>query len=369
MSISSAYSTKNTAEEIVSDLQKQLSGNDPRLLILFASPAIDQNALNTLAQSTFSNAHIFGCSTSGEITSGKMLKGSVVAMSLGADIIDDAIIGIMENIKEQPDVAGVFQTFENHFGVSMHDMDVNKYVGLILMDGLSGAEEQIMDSVGDRTNVSFIGGSAGDDLKFECTHVYANGKTYTNAAALILLKMKTPFDIIKTQSFCALKQKLTVTKVGGHGREVLEFDNKPATQAYADALQTSADQVPNFFMSNPVGLVISDDEVFVRSPQRVDGDGIMFYCSIPTGMEVSLLKSTNIIEDTRAALKEKQEQMGNISGVINFNCILRTLELEQEGNTEAFGEIFKDVPTVGFSTYGEAYIGHINQTATMLVIK
>jgi hypothetical protein len=50
-----------------------------------------------------------------------------------------------------------------------------------------------------------------------------------------------------------------------------------------------------------------------------------------------------------------------------FNCILRTLDLKKQDKTEAFGKLFVK-PTIGLSTYGEAYIGHINQTATILAL-
>ncbi len=65
----------------------------------------------------------------------------------------------------------------------------------------------------------------------------------------------------------------------------------------------------------------------------------------------------------------RRRNWAGISGVVNFNCILRTLELGQKGLTEDYGKVFEKVPTVGFSTYGEQYIGHINQTATMLVFR
>ena len=121
-------------------------------------------------------------------------------------------------------------------------------------------------------------------------------------------------------------------------------------------------------MHNPVGLVFEGDP-FVRSPQQFKGDGMVFYCSVKEGMELSLLESTDIIASTRQAIDEKNAEIGGISGIVNFNCILRTLELGQKGLCEEYGKLFADVPTVGFSTYGEEYIGHINQTATMLVFK
>ncbi|MEO0334670.1 MAG: FIST C-terminal domain-containing protein, partial [Bacteroidota bacterium] len=65
----------------------------------------------------------------------------------------------------------------------------------------------------------------------------------------------------------------------------------------------------------------------------------------------------------------RQKQQDNAVGaIINFNCILRTLDLKQQGRTQEYADLFTDTPTVGFSTYGESYIGHINQTATMLLL-
>ena len=49
--------------------------------------------------------------------------------------------------------------------------------------------------------MTIIGGSAGDDLKFASTNVYANGKSYTNAAVLAMIKPGVEFTFIKTQSF------------------------------------------------------------------------------------------------------------------------------------------------------------------------
>jgi hypothetical protein len=95
----------------------------------------------------------------------------------------------------------------------------------------------------------------------------------------------------------------------------------------------------------------------------------VFYCNIKEGMELSILESTDIVSETKASIEKKMKELGSVAGIINFHCILRTLELEQKKQTEAYGQLFSNVPTIGFSTYGEEYIGHINQTSTMLIFK
>lgn len=372
INIKSAYSTKYSEEDAAEDIKYQLTECNAKLLVYFASPDFDQQKLSSLLKEAFINSIVVGCSTAGEIVSGKLLNNSVAAMAINSDIISDAKAEVIDLKNENKSIDEAFNSFEKYFNKSAYTMDAAKYVGIILVDGVSMKEEKIMDLIGNRTNVFFIGGSAGDNFKFKETYVCADGKAYTNAAVLIMMKIseKAEFGIIKTQSFKALDQVLIANKVNKEMREVIEFNNKPASVAYAEAIGvSSAEDVSKYFAAHPVGLPIGDNDIFIRSPLKVNGTSIKFFCNILEGMEVRLLQSTNIIEDTRKALDDKIKEMGRIDGIINFNCIERTLELQKKNLEKGYGEIFKDIPTIGFSTYGEQYIGHLNQTSAMLVFK
>ncbi|WP_023161655.1 FIST signal transduction protein [Clostridium autoethanogenum] len=320
----------------------------------------------------FKDCLVAGCSTSGEIVSGKLLKNSVVAMAFNSNIVSDAKVEVIENMKQGLDVERAFTSLEKYFNESAYTMNTKKFVGIVLIDGVSKKEENIMDLIGNRTNVFFIGGSAGDDYNFRKTYILANGKAYTDSAVIIMLKISdnAEFSIIKTESFKCLDTVLTANKVDESNREVIEFNNKPAIVAYSNAVGAhSIEDAQNYFTINPVGLVIGKNDVFVRSPQQVKGTSMLFYCNILEDTEVRLLQSTNIIEDTKKAIESKISEFGKIDGIINFNCVQRTRELEKKGLEEQYGDIFKGIPTIGFSCYGEEFIGHMNQTATMLVFK
>jgi signal transduction histidine kinase len=370
--IISAYSTRSSEEEIVSEIKTKLNCCSAKLLIFFASSCFNQGRLSRLLQEAFEDCIVIGCSTAGEQADGELLKNSVTAMAISSNIVSDIKIEIIEHLKENLSVEQAFVSFEKHFNESSYSMDVRKYVGMVLVDGESMKEEMLMDLIGNKTNVYFIGGSAGDDLKFTRTYISANGKAYTDSAVLALLKMNdnVKFDIIKTQSFKSLDKKLVANKVNEEKREVIEFNNRPALLEYADSVGApSIEDAPKYFKTNPVGLFVGSNDVFVRSPQQIKGTSILFYCNILEGMEVKLLTSTDIIEDTREALAENIKKSGNIDGIINFDCIERKLILEEKNLERQYGEIFKGIPTIGFATYGEEFIGHVNQTSTMLVFR
>jgi len=115
-------------------------------------------------------------STAGEIISGELLKNSLVVMALNSRIISDAKAEVVENLKDKLSVERAFASFEKYYYESAYRMDAERYVGIVLIDGLCMKEEELMDQIGNRTNVYFIGGSAGDDYKFAETFVCANGR-------------------------------------------------------------------------------------------------------------------------------------------------------------------------------------------------
>lgn len=369
MKVKIAYSKNNNVKEAVEEIKREMGDFAPKTILFFSSPTINPHEISKEMYVAFNQVPTFGCTTSGELISGQMLDNSMVAMAMGEKIVEDCKIEVLENIKEDERVVDkAFASFEQKNGIKMTALDTKKYIGIVLIDGLSSQEEKINERIGDLTNVSFLGGSAGDNQKFERTFVFANGETYTNAAVLALLETNSEFEILKTQSFKSTGKKLVVTKANEKERTVLEFNGNPAKEEFAKAIGKDKDNIEESFSKHPTGLVFEND-FFVRSQMKTDKNDIKFYCSVKEGMELEILSSQDIVEYTERDLKLRQENMGSISAIINFNCILRTIELRNKKQEEAYGKIFKEIPTIGFSTYGESYIGHINQTSVMLLFK
>ena len=184
-----------------------------------------------------------------------------------------------------------------------------------------------------------------------------------------MLEVDVPFSIVKSCSFVSSGRQFVITAADADQRIVWELDGRAAAEVYAEAVGCGIDQLADkAFMSHPLGLMI-DGMPWIRSPQQVvDGRGIKFYCQILPRMEVDLMNGTDLIGDTRAALKSAADDLGGtVSGAVMFNCILRRLEIDARGLQEPFIEAIGAIPTAGFHTYGESWLGHINQTLTAVM--
>jgi hypothetical protein len=367
MTIKAAHTTNQDPNEAAQDLLRQLAGLEPRFSIFFASSSYEPEALGRALHDVLGGAPSIGCTTAGEIVSGRMSTNSVVLLGFDDAAVANAAVELVDDIRDRPAIERALERLAAGAGSSLRELDPARYVGLVLHDGMSVGEEAAMDAITDLTNVPFVGGSAGDDGKFQTTYVLANGRAKSGGIALALLKTVRPYAVLKTQSFDVLDEVLEVTRVDEPTRTVHELNGKPAAEEYARAIGTALTELATHFMTHPLGLVTSDGQPFVRSPQQVKGSDVVFYCQVKQGMQLRLLRSRDIVEDTRRDLDAKLAELGGCQGILNFHCILRTLELQKKMQMDAYGKLFERIPTAGFSTYGESYIGHINQTSTMVL--
>lgn len=367
--VSSATTATETGA-VIDAIVNDFSGVEPAAILFFCSHTHDGAAISGGLKGKYPEAEIIGCTTAGEFTEKLSVTGAVTALAVPRDHTAKVAAAIVshggaakESVRKVAEALAVGLGEE-----SMRTLDPGRWVGVVLIDGLHGSEEQVNEGLGEAAPLlNFVGGSAGDNLAFQSTQVFYNGEATDDGTALLLMEMTTPFEVVKTCSFASMGTTFTITKADEANRVVYEFDGRPAVEAYAEALGISTEEVDsNVFMSHPVGIMM-DGRPWIRSPQQqADSGGMKFYCSIVEGMEVSLMKSTDLVAETRRALGEVAQKLADVNGILGFNCILRRLELDAK---DAHGELTEcfNAPTAGFHTYGESWLGHINQTLTAIV--
>lgn len=363
-----AHTMHANSREAAEDLKTQLGDIKPKLLLCFASTQQEPHELLRELHRHNHEAMIAGGTTAGEIVSGKMLKGGVVAMAIGEDVVERAAAAVVDLSTLESSLDAAFKSLARHIGGPLEEQDPDTTVGIVIADGLSGAEERLIESVAQRTEIPFVGGSAGDDLKFLKTSVFVGTGVHENAALLLLLKVPGGYEIVKTQSFENTGKTLEATEVDEPNRKILSLDHRPAAYAYAEAVGALPEAIADSFMTNPLARMVGN-EPFIRSPQKIEGTAIKFYCGVKRGERLSVMRATDIVSDTKAALDKALVAAGGAKGVVDFHCILRSLELHSKGLAQDYGALFDKLPAIGFCTYGEAWTAHINQTSTMILFK
>ncbi len=370
--VATAHSSLTDSSAAAREVLSAIPAEGTALLIFFASSSYDLGIITQTLQAALPETLVIGCTTAGELVSGQgSLKQSLVAMALPRTVITRAEGILIENLADRAKSAGEdLRALASRWGKDVRTLDPSRFVGLVLPDGLSLMEEALMDALGDAApDLLVVGGSAGDDLKFTGTYVALGEKSATNASVLVMLEVGVPFTVVKNTHFVPTERMLVATRVDEATRTVYEFDGRPALEAYAEALGISPEAVDVPVMAaNPVGLVIGDDP-FVRSFMRLGENGSMILAAqILEGSILTLLRGTDMVEATRRLAADVQQELGAVSAAITFNCIFRWVEAEGQDCASAVYKVFdeQEIPLVGFNTYGEQYLGHINQTVTML---
>ncbi|MGN6466136.1 MAG: FIST N-terminal domain-containing protein [Rhizobiaceae bacterium] len=308
-----------------------------------------------------------GCTTAGEITPHGIGDGEALALLLPAAhfTVRSALI---ENISNSgmDSVAGEVERL-------IHELDDcgggpgRGRFAMCLIDGMSFAEEAVTAAIHwALDDIPLVGGSAGDDLRWQNPVLFHNGRVCSDSAVILLVATDLPFSIFKTDNFIPTDAKFVVTASDPDRRIVSELNARPAAIEYAEALGKDTGSLSQMtFASSPV-VVRVGGEYFCRAIRDAGGDGsLAFACAIDDGVVLTLAEARGMVESTRSALDELDRRLDGIDMVLGFDCCYRRIDAANRQIMRPMAELYRKYNVVGFGTYGEQYQSmHLNQTLT-----
>ncbi|MFY0992021.1 nitric oxide-sensing protein NosP [Halomonas sp. C05BenzN] len=371
-SLRTAVSRRRDPRGAALDLAAGLHHADLGFVLFFCSAEYPLERLSTELNAAFAGVPVSGCTTAGEITPEGYGRGCIVAIgfdrrhfAVSSALVED--LDAFDLVRAQRLVDGLLDECRER---ALAPVGEHSFA-LTLLDGLSSSEEQVLATLDAALGrIPSFGGSAGDDNRLAHTHVHARGRFHSQAAVVVLINTRLPFEVFTTHHLRPLTAKLVVTRADRERRRVLELNAVPAAEEYARLVGLPVDALDaSVFARHPLAVRLGEQH-FVRSIQSVNVDGsLSFYCAVENGIVLTAMEPAPLLADLEAVFAGLTERLGEPALIIGCDCFLRRLELEALDQVAAASRLLGRSRVIGFNTYGEQHHGmHINQTFTGVAI-
>jgi methyl-accepting chemotaxis protein len=353
------------ARQLVTDLKRELGGDEPALVMVFASTAQPLGDVVSVVAEAFAGAQVLGASTAGEFTERGDTKGAVCAVAVAGNF--KVYAGIGSGVTANPERA-VAQALE---GLPRALAGYPHRTGILLIDTMAGNCEEVTLIAAAELGADepLAGGGAGDDLKMKSTVVSCGARASSDAVVIAQIFSMEPLGLGVCHGHKPLSAPLRVTKA--HGNVVEQIEGRPAWDVWRETTRVAAkahgidvdslapaDETA-FLLRFEAGLA-AGAEYKIRAPLSRTPDGaIRFACGVPEGAVIRITESEpkdQIVSAREAARRAKAKLGGRApAGAIVFDCICRNLILNEQFGSAVRGmvEELGGVPLAGFETYGE----------------
>lgn len=323
----------------------------------------------------YPNAHILGCSSSGNIMGDSISQSKLVVTAVSFDSAEVILktIAFTEHDAIEDIAKKLADTFEKE-GL--------KHL-FILADGLNLNGSELVSGFNQATEVPKTGGLAGDGDRFEQTWVMADA----TAKQKVIAALGFYGDSLTIGTGCyggwsEFGTQRVITK--SKNNILYELDGEPALDLYKRYLGEYADALPNSGLRFPLSIKkeTGDFEV-IRTLLGIDEENksIIFAGNVPQGYTARLMKPDIdlLIEGAgQAAEIAKHKNEKTALGLV-VSCVGRKIVMSQlvDEELEAVAqELGENVQLTGFYSYGEIapFENNIkscelhNQTMTLTVI-
>ena len=365
-------SNENDVKKAVAQFHQCVEQADMELVLFFCSSEYDLDGLAAEMNDAFLGVQVLGCTAAGEFASSWLGQHGLCGVSFAAGSFT-AVSELLPDISHFDIGSGdaFVQPLLQRLEHQVPDADDSNSFAFMLIDGLCAREEPVSYSLQYALGrIKLFGGSAGDDQKFQKTHVYYDGRFHSDCAVLMLIHTVFPFMLFKTQHFEPGSERLVVTQADTENRIVMEINGYPAAEEYARLTGVEKeDLMPDHFARYPL-VVMIDGTLYVRSIQKQNDDGsLTFFCAIEEGLVLRIAQGINLIENLETTFSGIQNKIGEPQLILGCDCTLRHLEVCQHGLQGRVSGIFQQNNVLGFNSYGEQFQGvHVNQTFTGVAI-
>lgn len=332
-------------------------GPDAHLVLLFGSTTVlKDTALFDDVKSRYPNAHLFGCSTAGEIFSTRVFDDTLVVTAI--HFVHTHIKGAKMTIRNADQSYATGETLSREL-----DPDGLRHLW-VLSDGLNVNGSALVKGITRQLppNVTLTGGLSADGDRFNETVVIWDAPAEKNTVALLGFygtALEVGYGSLGGWDPFGPERLITRAK----GNILYEVDGKSVLALYKQYLGEHADALPAAGLLFPLSIRNGVDAPgLVRTLLGVDEktQSMTFAGDVPEGAYARLMKANfnRLIDGAAGAALASLETTGSHSPelAILISCVGRKMVLKQrvEEEVEAVRDILgTDTFMTGFYSYGE----------------
>jgi hypothetical protein len=350
-------------------------------VVVFASARHDYAALLAALADEAGTEVIAGASSAGEFIGGRRGEGQVSAIGLRSDTMKFSL-GLGRGVSQDVSRAAA-QVLQGFDGLLVQPLPYRS--ALVMTDALAGHTDALVEELTLKTagNYAFFGGGAGDDGRFETTHVFAGRQACNDAVVALEILSAKPLGIGVSHGWVPAGAGLRVTEA--QGSRLTSLNGMPAVHAFQEHAELSGqrldlkDPMP-FFLHNVIGIQGAEGHR-LRVPLAVADDGsILCAAAVPEGAVVNIMKTTaeSAVLAARQATTEALRALAGLppAAAFVFDCVATRLRLGVEFDNELEGcaRLLAPAGFVGCNTYGQIarsegqFSGFHNCTAVVCVL-
>jgi hypothetical protein len=349
-------------ELALEDVVGQLSQLRPHIVLAFHGSRFRSVDVSRALQAACPDALTVGCTTAGEVGPLGLTVGGISVLALMAPARGAASWLASQGATSFAYCQEAVARCAAQLGLTTAELSPDRHVLITLTAPFGGGEDRQLAAIADAApGVPIIGGSAGDDFRWQQTWAFRGADVQADCGLVLLLEPGVPFHGFAVHHFFAESRRVVVTGVDEREpRRVKTLNGWPAFEEYVRlAGLDTPEKVAACRRSGqwPVQLGFRlAGAVYVRAIMtEIEGD-LLLGGAVEEGMVLCVLGANDLVEATQQGVARAIATLGAQAPVLLlFNCGGRLLQAREEDLVGPLWAAMHQAPSAGFSTYGEQF--------------